>query len=135
MSGNSVCNPLQTAPIVSDLACLGGWLGCSPTPLAASSDTAPSARQVVQLVLASLQPLAVGELVGLDPPPVDVGPVQRAGVVEEPLARAAHKHRVIARDGHVVEEDLGVGGAADHQPFARERERLTDAAAAGADHE
>src|SRR5690349_24271929 len=118
MSGNSVCRPLQTAPIVSDFACLGGSCGGSVAPVAASSDTATSARQVGELVLADLQLVAVGELVRLDPAPVDVGAVQRAGVIQEPLARAADQDGVIARDGDVVEEDLRVGGAADRQPLA-----------------
>src|SRR6478735_3877146 len=135
MSGNSCWSPLQTAPIVSDLACLGAWFGGSLAPRAASSVIATSAREVGELVLADLQLIAVVELVRLDSPPVDVGPVQRAGIIQEPLTGASHQHRVIARDGHVVEEDLGVGGAADRQPLALERERLTDPAAAGTDHE
>src|SRR3954453_5853890 len=135
MSGNSVCSPLQTAPMVRAFACLGGSFGSSLAAVPASSVTATSARQVGELVLADLQLVPVGEPVRLDPAPVDVGPVQGAGVIQEPVARAAYEHRVIARDGDVVQEDLGVGGAADGQPLALERERLTDAAAAGTDDE
>src|SRR3954454_25394006 len=110
MSGNSCWSPLQTAPIVSDLACRGdsSMTGGSPfslgslAPMAASSDTATSAGQVGEFVLADLQLVAVLELVRLDPPAIDVGAVQRPGVVQEPGAGAAHEHRVIARDGHVV---------------------------------
>src|SRR6478735_8620376 len=124
MSGNSCWSPLQTAPMVIDLACLGAWFGGSLVPMAASSVIATSAREVGELVLADLQLVAVLELVRLDPPPVDVGPVQGAGIIQEPLTGTPYEHRVIARDGHVVEEDPGVGGAADHQPLALERERL-----------
>src|SRR3954468_3382404 len=106
MSGNSGCRALQTAPMVNDFACLGGSFGCSLAPAAGSSITATSAREVGELVLADLQLVAVGELVRLDPPPVDVGAVQRARVVQEPVARPADEHRVIARDRHVVEKDL-----------------------------
>src|SRR3954465_8489865 len=121
--------------MVSDFACRGGWLGTSLAPVAASSVTATSARQVGELVLADLQLVAIDEPVRLDPPPVDVRTVQGTRIVEEPVARAPHQHRVVARDGHVVEEDLGVGGTPDDQPLALERERLADAAAAGADDE
>src|SRR3954447_1874739 len=144
MSGNSCWRPLQTAPIVNDFV----WRGTSSrrgsplppledslAPVAASSDTATSARQVGELVLANLQFVAVFELVRLDPASVDVRPVQRPGVVQEPRAGPAHEHGVIARDGDVVEEDLGVGRPADRQPLALERERLAAPAAAGADHE
>src|SRR3954464_773764 len=115
MSGNSCWRPLQTAPMVSDFVCLGGSFGTSLAAVAASSDTATSARQVGELVFADLQLVAVLELVRLDPAAIDVGPVQRAGVVQEPRARAAHEHGVVARDGHVVEEDLRVRRPADRQ--------------------
>src|SRR5918997_2252552 len=140
MSGNSCWRPLQTAPIVNDFVWRGGS-SVSPdspfslAPVAASSDTATSAREIRELVLANLQLVAVLELVRLDPATIDVGPVQGSGVVQVPRARSPHEHGMIARDGHVVEEDLGVGGAADRQPLALERERLPDLAAAGADHQ
>src|SRR4051794_36199605 len=124
MSGNSCWSALQTAPMVSDFACLGGSVG---GPVAASSDTGTSAGKIGELVLADLQLVPVDELVRLDPAAVHVGPVQRAGVVEEPLAGAADEHGVVARDGHVVEEDLGVGGPADGQPLALQGERLPHA--------
>ena len=57
--------------------------------------------------------LAVLEVVGLDPAPVHVGPVERAQVVEVELVAAADDQRVVARDRDVVEEDVGVGPAAD----------------------
>src|SRR3954452_20599873 len=99
MSGNSCWSPLQTAPMVSDFACLGASCGTSLAPRAASSDTATSAREVGELVFADLQLVAVDELVRLDPAPVDVGAVQGAGIVEKPLTGASHQHRVVARDG------------------------------------
>src|SRR3954451_18679430 len=110
MSGNSCWSALHTAPMVSDFACLGGSFG---GPMAASSDTATSAGKIGELVLADLQLVPVDELVRLDPAAVHVGPVQRAGVVEEPLAGAAYEHGMVARDGDVIEEDLGVGRTAD----------------------
>src|SRR5690349_21408445 len=106
MSGNSCESCLQTAPMVSDLAC---WRGASSgpaatsSPVAVSSDTATSAGEVGQFVLADLQLVAVFQLVRVDPAPVDIGPVQRAAVVEVPGARAAHQHGVVARHRDVVE--------------------------------
>ena len=48
---------------------------------------------------------------------------------------AADQQRVVARDGDVVEEHLGVGAPADAHPLALDREALAHAPAAGADHE
>src|SRR5688500_12352376 len=118
MSGNSCESALQTAPIVSALApgpC-GGWPGPRSGPTAASPSTPGGAggcwvrvssaitlaREVGQLVLADLQLVAVLEAVGVDPAAVDVGPVERARVVEVPPARAPHELRVVARDRDVV---------------------------------
>src|SRR5215207_8425353 len=148
MSGNSCESALQTAPIVRALpGPCGGWPGLRSGPTGASpSDGAGGcwarvssdialAREVGQLVLADLQLVAVLEAVRVDAAAVDVGPVERAGVVEVPLARAAHELRVVARDRDVVEEDLGVRRAADHHALAAQREGLADAAAARADDE
>src|SRR4051794_2512242 len=124
MSGNSCESCLQTAPIVSDLTCLGGSSGPglgAASPGAVSSATATSARQVGQFVLADLQLVAVLELVRVDPAAVDVGAVQGAGVVQVPRAGAPHEDRMVARHGHVVQEDLSVGRAADRQPLALQR--------------
>src|SRR4051794_13297190 len=136
MSGNSCASALQTAPIVSDLrgasasSATGSGGRSSPS---GSSSAMRLPGEVGQLVLADLQLVAVLELVGVDAPPVDVGAVERAGVVQEPAAGAVHQDRVVARDGHVVEEDLGIGVAADRHALAVERERLARAPAAGAD--
>src|SRR5687767_4968542 len=138
MSGNSCESALQTAPIVRafPVPC-GGGSGPTGAPStsggaggcwARMSSAIRLACQVGELVLADLQLVAVLEPVRIDPAAVDVGPVQRAGVVEEPVARAAHELRVVARDRHVVEEDLGVGRAPDHHPVALQRVRLADAA-------
>src|SRR3954465_1038699 len=135
MSGNSCWRPLQTAPMVSDFVCLGGSFGTSLAAVAASSVTATSARQVGELVFADLQFVAVDELVRLDPAAIDVGAVQRTGIIQEPVVRASDEHGMIARDGHVVEKDLGVRRAPDRQSLALEGERPPDAPAAGADHE
>src|SRR5215210_5183859 len=114
MSSNSLWRILQTAPIVSALR---GRLAdpraraARSRPSAAVVASAISALEVAQLVLADLDLVPVLEAVGLDPPPVHIGPVERAEVVDvEPFA-TLHEQGVVARDGDVVEEDLGVGGA------------------------
>src|SRR3978361_2225472 len=99
MSGNSCASALQTAPMVSDLRGEGassatGRVRSSPS---GSSDMGPLAPQVRELGLADLQLVAGLELVRVDPAPVDVGAVERPGVVEDPGAGAAHEHRVVAR--------------------------------------
>jgi hypothetical protein len=45
------------------------------------------------------------------------------------------QQRVVARNGHVVQEDRGVGRAPDRDPFLFNREALPRAPATGADHE
>ena len=54
----------------------------------------------------------------LDALAVDEGAVQAALVLDEPAAVALHEHRVLARDGDVVEEDPAVGRAADRRALA-----------------
>ena len=70
------------------------------------------------MVLADLDLVAVDQARGVDPLAVHVGAVQRAAVVEEPLAAARAEDRVVARDGHVVEKDVGRLAAADRRAFA-----------------
>src|SRR5215213_8889436 len=143
MSGNSCESALQTAPMVSALPWpCGGWLGPTWPSLGGAtgswvrvSSLIGLAREVGQLVLADLQLIPVLEAVGVDAAAVDVGAVERAGVVEVPLARAAHELGVVARDRDVVEEDRGVGRAPDHHPLAAQGERLPDPPAARADDE
>src|SRR5215208_6375647 len=148
MSGNSCESALQTAPIVRALpGPCGGWPGLRSGPTGASpsdgaggcsvrvSSAIALAREVGQLVLADLQLVAVLEAVGIDPAAVDVGAVERARVVQVPPARAAHELGVVARDRDVVEEDLGVGRAPDHQALAAQRAGLPDPPAARADDE
>ena len=127
MSSNSPSRILQTAPIVSALrgrlaesACARGLV-----------DGRHLLLQVAELVLADLDLVAVGEPVGLDPAPVDVGAVERAEVVDVEAVAAADEQRVVAGDGDVVEEDAGVGAAADADPVVVDGEALTGAAAAG----
>src|SRR4051812_17108152 len=106
MSGNSCASALHTAPIVMDFP------RGVPSSTSGSSMSAMSTRLPLQegeLVLADLQLVRVLEAVRLDPPAVDVGAVERAQVVEVEVAAAAHEQRVVARDRHVVEEDVGVG--------------------------
>src|SRR3954447_15186093 len=150
MSGNSCESALVTAPMVSDFAratgsastCAGSPSGTA-TSLAPSSGSAPSGSRVTatsaseegQLELPDLELVAVLEAVRVHPLAFHVGAVERARVVEQPVAAAAHERRVLARDGDVVEEDVGLRGAPDRHPLARERERLAHAPAARADHE
>src|SRR3954453_2130473 len=131
MSGNSCASALQTAPIVMDF------------PRGVPSSTSGSSMSAItgltleerELVLADLQLVAVLEAVRLDAAAIDVGAVERPEVVEVEVAAAPHEQRVVARDRHVVEEDVGVRPAADRQPVAVEREALADAPAARADDE
>src|SRR4051812_34514918 len=131
MSGNSCASALQTAPIVMDF------------PRGVPSSTSGSSMSAItgltleerELVLADLQLVAVLEAVRLDAAAIDVGAVERPEVVEVEVAAAPHEQRVVARDRHVVEEDVGVRPAADGQPVAVEREALADAPAARADDE
>ena len=115
MSGNSCASALHTAPIVRDFC---RWPGSAPV---AASSTArpvpprsrwpgwPSAGVERQLVLADLHLVGLLQALGLDPRAIDIGPVQRAAVVQVPSLAAPDQQRVIARHGDVVEEDLGVG--------------------------
>src|SRR5512133_3567804 len=87
-------------------------------------------REEGELELADLQLVTVLETVRFDPMPVDVGAVQRAEVVEVVVAAALDEQRVVARDGDVVEEDVGVRAPADRHAVVVEREGLADAPAA-----
>src|SRR3954452_14372248 len=139
MSGNSRSSCLQTAPIVSAF-CL---IGLSP-PLPATAggrarpcsvSTLNPSPEECQLVLPILKLVAVLELVRLDPLAVHVGAVERAEVVDVDPVAPPHEQRVVARDGHVVEEALGLGAAPDPRLVALHEEGLAGATAAGADHE
>ena len=84
-----------------------------------------------EAVLADLQLVAVAELERVDAIPVDVGPVERAAVVDPPLGSAANEDRVIAGHGDVIEKDRTVGPAPDRHPVACEEEALPCPSAAG----
>src|SRR4051794_26404765 len=148
MSGNSCESAFVTAPMVSDLAratgSAPGAAAASPsaaTSVAPSSGSAPSGSLVTatsageegQLELADLQLVPVLEPVRVHALPVDVGAVERARVVEQPVPAAAHERRVLARDGDVVEEHVGLGRPPDRHPLAGERKGLADAPAPRAD--
>src|SRR3954462_6271907 len=133
MSGNSCASALHTAPIVMDFP-RGAPSSTSGSSISAISEP-PSPLEERELVLADLQLVAVLEAVRLDAPAVDVGAVERAEVVEVEVPTAADEQRMAARDGDVVEEDVGVRAPADRHAVAVEREALPDAAAAGADDE
>src|SRR3954470_4297279 len=136
MSGNSCASALQTAPIVMDFP---RGVPSSTSGSSMSAMSTPTACRLPleegQLVLADLQLVGVLEAVRFDPPPVDVRAVQRPEVVEVEIAAAAHEQGVVARDRHVVEEDVGVRPASDRQPVAVEREALAHPPAARADDE
>ena len=134
MSGNSRSSCLQTAPIVIAFARGRRRVGGGPARWGRPRSLTAQ-RQVGELVLADLQLVAVLEAVRLDPAAVHVGPVERAEVVDVEAVAAPHQQRVVARHGHVVEEDVGVGAPADRPALAREGERLADAPAARADDE
>src|SRR5215208_1993073 len=129
MSGNSCDSALQTAPIVSDFARATGSACAAAASSTSVSGSVPSESLVTaisageerQLELADLQLVAVLEAMRVDPLAVHVGAVERAGVVEEPLPAAPHERGVLARDGHVVEEDTGLGRAPDRHLLAGHR--------------
>src|SRR3954447_6903181 len=95
----------------------------------------PSLLQEGEPVLADLQLVAVLDRRRLDPLAVDEGAVEAALVLDPEAAPLADEQRVLARHGHVVEEDVAVGGASDHRALAGRPERLARAAAARADDE
>src|SRR3954452_2787639 len=135
MSGNSRSSCLQTAPIVSDFgrgACGGAGAPAFSMP---TWVLMRSSAEGGELVLADLQLVAVLQLVRLDPAPVHVRAVQRAEVVDVDAVAPAHEQRVVARDGHVVEEHLGVRAAPDRHLVAAHEEGLAGAAATRADDE
>src|SRR6476659_3694861 len=138
MSGNSCLSALQTAPIVMAFPPRPGGSGAG---MSGSSIVGSWVRvaimaslvQVGELVFADLKLVAVLELLRVHTLAVDVGLVQRAEVVEVVVRSAAHDHGVVARHGHVVEEDVGLGAPAHREPLGLERERLARAPAAGTD--
>src|SRR3954469_11159317 len=131
MSGNSTSSALHSAPIV--IAFAGGASSGSSGGTATASARASSfscsviglsTGDIRELELADLQLVAVLEPVRLDAVAVDVGAVERAEVVEEVIAAAAHEQGVVARHRDVVEEDVRVGPAADRHPLGAEGKAL-----------
>src|SRR4051812_8242444 len=140
MSGNSTSSALQSAPIVIAFAggsspSSGAVTGSICTSSSCRVMPGLSAGDVRELELADLQLVAVLEPVGLDAMAVDVRAVERPEVVEVEVAAAAHEQGVVARDGDVVEEDVGVRAPADRHAVGVQGEALADAPAAGADDE
>src|SRR6476661_4149573 len=143
MSSNSCPRIFATAPIVSALrgrdgeSLAGTRLSVSLRVFVPSSAAAIaiSALQVAEFVLADLDLVAVLEAVRLDSPPVDVGAVQGAKVVDVETVAPAHDQRVVAGDGDVVEEHGGIRSPTDAHAVAVDREALARSAATGADHE
>src|SRR5918998_6661360 len=124
MSGNSCLRAFVTAPMVSAFSRRPSAVSIIVSSAGRSRGSmCPSALplQERQLVLADLKLVAVGELVRLDASPVDVRAVERPEVVEVEVAAALDHERVVARDRHVVEEDVGVRAAADRHTVALER--------------
>ena len=145
MSGNSCLSALHTAPIVIDF-----WRAAERRRPARARELElgwdrrrAHLGQVGELVLADLQLVAVLQAVGLHPPPVDVGAVERAAVVEPVVVAAADEQRVVARDGDVVEEHRRSRGggrssmrspaSAKLSPVRPPPERMTSAAPRGDD--
>ena len=86
-----------------------------------SPDTARDLQEP-QGVAADEDLVAVGQRRPLDALAVDEDAVQRAVVEHADAVRAAHEQGVAARDGGVVEADVGGQGAADAGPLAGERD-------------
>src|SRR4029453_14293 len=129
MSGNSSWSRLQTAPMVSRR-------GRRPSPSRPTSLVAVAialAREEGQPVLADLHLVPVLELRALDPAAVHVGAVEAVLVVDVIAVVPLHEHRVAARDGDVVQEDLVLRAAPDTDAIAFEAERLPRSPAPGAD--
>src|SRR5712692_447274 len=138
MSGNSCLSALQTAPIVIDFAPRpgGSGAGTSGSSIVRSwvrVAIMASLVQVGELVFADLKLVAVLEPARVHALAVDVGAVQRSEVVEVVVGAAAHDHGVVARHGHVVEEDVGVGAPAHAEPLGLQREGLAGPPTSGAD--
>ncbi len=147
MSSNSCRRILQTAPIVSALrgprvavrggrrrrrAVAGAGAALGRGRVVGGGHLAHRSRKLSRnLPIWISSPSA--EQVRLDPLAVHVGAVERAEVVDVGALAAAHDQRVVAGDGDVVEEDRGVGRAADAHPLLLDREALAGAAAAAAD--
>src|SRR3954462_4447713 len=130
MSGNSRSSCLQTAPIVSDFCLTGGSAGpFASTPAGGrgrpcSTSTLIWSPEEGQLVLAHLKLVAVLELVGFDSLAIHVGAVQRPEVVDVDPVTPPHQQRMVARDGHVVEEHLGLRAPPDARLVSLHEERL-----------
>ena len=88
-----------------------------------------------QSELADLHLCAVAQQGGLDADSVEVGAVERAEVAYLERRADAHELRVPARDGHVVEEDVGVGVTADGRHVGVEQEAGPDVGAAADDEQ
>src|SRR5262249_32870158 len=84
-------------------------------------------------VLADLYLVVVGERRLLDAVPVQERAVEAPEILDREASALLGDDGMAARDGHVVEEDVAVGGAADRRPLTLELEDLTGAAAAGTD--
>src|SRR5688572_18861779 len=134
MSSNSCERIFATAPIVSALRGRESRRGASWASIASWLATlAISARlQVRKLVLADLDLVAVYKAMRLDPAAIHVRPVERAEIIDVDAVLTAYEECVVARNGHVVEEDARVGGPADRHAVALNLETLPRPASAGA---
>src|SRR3954468_22757204 len=103
MSGNSACRCRQTAPIV----CMRLRLGLSAVALIGSF------AHEGQAVFPHLDLISAFQAGRFDPPAVDVGAVEAAEILDEELVATLDQDGVPPGNGHVVEEDLVVGRAAD----------------------
>src|SRR5262245_43047651 len=127
MSGNSSRSWFSTSPI--DECALFATTTSLPRP--AIRGFAASARSVLPLatneegqpVATDLQLVAVLQTRLVDPLLVDVRTVQRARVAQRVTVGVVFNGHVTPRHGDVVEEDVGVGVAADRGRRLRQPER------------
>src|SRR6478609_9338575 len=104
-SGNSSCRAASTAPIVIRRAARPGASGLD------SRGGCARARIEHQPELADLDLVAGVQDRLVDALTVDVGAVERPHVAHDEAAALTTEGRVLAGDGDVVEEDVGVGVA------------------------
>src|ERR1700722_2996565 len=137
-------------PLLSDVACASAASArlrpaCGTGAHSAPRRSAQAKRELLeipssacvigQLVLADLQLIALLQAMRVDPRAIHVCAVQRTTVVEVPGIAATDQQSVVARNGHVVEEDIGVGAPADAHPLAVDGKALARTPSAGTDHE
>ena len=72
---------------------------------------------VLELMLAKTDDVAVTQCVLLDQLAVDVGAVRTTQIFQERVVKDGDDERVLSADGKVINLDIVVGFAADRYPF------------------